>query len=143
MLFLLLSLLLVSLWYDYRVARPAVERAFDAVLALNFQINSAASPQTMTVRDVRRVLGKLPSATFAEGPYQVEVYSWMTGLPFRSHQFYAVYVGSGTNMTLMRHYKFDLPLDELRQPAQSHRVEAMGGLGMPRPPSQAAPMVAR
>ena len=111
------GLLLFALWYDYRVARPAVDKAYDSITSLNFRINRASLNQAMTARDVQSVIGRAPKVSYSEGPYQIEIYAWVAGLPFRSHEYYAVYVGRGPNMVFMRHYKHYLPVEELT-PAQ-------------------------
>ena len=113
MLLTILGLLLFAVWYDYKVARPGVDQAFDNVGYLNSKINGSADIPAMTNSDVQQLVGFTPSHTITKGIYRVEVYAWTAGLPFRSHDYYAVYTGQGNNLTFMRHYKYVLPFDEL------------------------------
>jgi hypothetical protein len=145
LLFTMLGLLLFALWYDYEVARPAVEQAYESIAEINLQINT--SPRAMTGLDVRQALGKLPAGTFTVGPYQVEVYAWVAGLPFRSHEVYVVYFGRGQNKTVRCHYKYVLPVDELIgapavdggtwplsvEPLRSARLDASAGASRRNP----------
>ena len=109
----ILGLLLFAVWYDYKIARPGVDNAFDIVGHINHRINRSPSMPAMRSTDVQQALGFTPSYTINKGSYVIEVYAWTAGLPFRSHDYYAVYKGQGTNPIFMRHYKFLLPIDEL------------------------------
>ena len=108
-----LGLLLFAVWYDYKIARPGVDEAFEIVGNINHRINRSPSMPAMRSQDVQQALGFTPNYTIKKGPYVIEVYAWTAGLPFRSHDYYAVYKGLGTNPVFMRHYKFLLPMDEL------------------------------
>lgn len=109
----ILGSLLFAVWYDYKVARPGVDQAFDIVGHINTKYNRSPSMPAMSNQDVRQALGFTPAYSIKKGEYQVEVYAWTAGLPFRSHDYYAVYTGQGTNLTFKRHYKFHLPMEEL------------------------------
>jgi len=115
-LFGLLSLMLFALWYDYNVARVAVLDAYDKVAEMNRKMNVASEAVAMRSVDVQRALGKLPSRTFSEGPYRIEVFSWVGGLPFRTHDLYAVYLPQGNDLLFMMEYPYSLPFDELQPP---------------------------
>ena len=125
-LFSILGMALFALWYDYQVARPSVETAFTSITRLNYKINASASSKPLTARDIQSLLGQAPSTTFTDGPYRVEVYRWAAGLPFRSHDYYAVYMGRGKNKVFMRHYKFYLPSDELSGNKRRRRKSQQG-----------------
>ena len=109
----LLGLMLFALWYDYKVARPAVEDAYARIGKLNADINSQAGNKYMTNVDVRNELKRSPIRTFSEGGYLVEVYGWRAGLPIKSHEYYAVYTDDKPNIFL-KHYTTELDMDELK-----------------------------
>lgn len=134
----LLALMLAALAYDYRVARPSVERAFDQIVKLNDQMNLSADPTPTLNTHIHKEIGRDPSWAYTEGPYRVEVFSWTAGLPFRTHDLYAVYVPNGNDLIFMRHYKFALPDNELDPPRPVNSGDgggdAVGADGMPAPP---------
>ena len=109
----LLGLMLFALWYDYKVARPAVEDAYARIGKLNADINSLAGKKYMTNEDVRNELKRSPIRTFSEGGYLVEVYAWRAGLPIKSHEYYAVYTADKPNIFL-KHYTTQIDMDELK-----------------------------
>lgn len=115
-LFCLLGVMLVALAYDYRIARPNVEKAFDQIVHLNDQMNLSAKPTPTLNSDIRKEIGRDPARVYSEGPYRIEVFSWTSGLPFRTHDLFAVYVPNGNDLVFMRHYKFALPDNELDSP---------------------------
>ena len=82
-LFGVLALSLVALAYDYRVARPSVELAYDKIVDRSIEVNRTNS--VFTNIDVRALIGREPSRTFQdENGDTVEVFSWRSGLPIRS-----------------------------------------------------------
>jgi hypothetical protein len=110
-LFAVLILMLLALGYDYRVARPKVDEAEAAVEKLNKQINESAEARVMSNVDVQEALNRKPSKTFTEGPYTVEQFSWMSGLPFRSYSYFALYRPAGDELSFQMHFKHKLPPD--------------------------------
>ena len=108
-----LLLLLFAAWYDYSIARPAVDEAFDTVTQLHQQHSESAEMPVMTNEDIQQAVGALPAYTITKHDYQIEVYAWTAGLPFRSHDLYVVYHGEGDDLRFARHYKFVLPVDDL------------------------------
>jgi hypothetical protein len=120
-----LATLLFALWYDYKVARVGVEQAYAAIGALNDSQNGADQQAVTTRKDVRQAVGRAPSRVFQEGYATVEEYGWPAGFPIefrglysenpevalRTHNYYAVYFGT----RLSTHYKFYLPLNEIRE----------------------------
>ncbi|HUG67728.1 MAG TPA: EF-hand domain-containing protein [Pirellulaceae bacterium] len=126
----LLALALFALWYDYKVARPAVEQAYERIAATNEEINSASEHRRMTNVDVQSVLRRTPSDTFVSGKFTVEAYRWNAGMPIefrglsgdespgiglKTHNYYAVYRKDGPELAFVTHYKFDLDSDDLEQ----------------------------
>ncbi len=105
-LFGILALLLVALLYDYAVARPSVETAYNQIVDRSTEVNSK-STEVFTNLDVRELLGKEPSRTFddANGD-KVEVYSWRSGLPIKSHELFTVYKPNNGKFLFYRHAKF-------------------------------------
>ncbi len=80
-----------GLVYDFTVARPAVEAAYDRVSQRNQDFNAERKHQAMRDHDIQELLGFPPDRTFEDQGMHVEVYSWRAGLPFRSHDLYCVY----------------------------------------------------
>lgn len=108
-----LGLMLFALWYEYKIARPSVEAAYESIGQLNERTNHFGRVAPMTNQDVQQALAKQPDYSFSYGPYHVEVYCWTAGLPFHRHEYYAVCIGQGGTMRFLRHYKFHLPTEEL------------------------------
>ena len=102
-LLVLLGLMLYALWHDRKVARPGRLAAFDRVVERNRAINEAAQFSSMTDKDVRDAIGRDASERFDWNDYQVEVYRWRGGLPWRTYDIYAVYVGDDRLM-FVRHF---------------------------------------
>jgi hypothetical protein len=87
----ILAIGLVGLGYDRFIARPAVEAAYDSLLAENQRMN-ADSTVTFTDADVRKLLGRDPAETFTDtNGDTVERYSWRAGMPIKSHDLFVVY----------------------------------------------------
>ncbi|TWT50567.1 hypothetical protein Pla22_33100 [Rubripirellula amarantea] len=105
-LFAVLGLLLIGLAYDYLVARPGVDAAYDKIAARSVELNKL--PDTyFTNSDVQELLGKQPSRTFEDSNGElVEVFSWRSGLPIKTHDLFAVYKPSDGKMLFNRHAKF-------------------------------------
>jgi hypothetical protein len=102
----ILAVGLVALAYDYVVARPAVETAYDAITAKSTEVN-AKSTEVFTDLDVRKLLGKGPSKTFNDANGDVvEVFSWRSGLPVKTHDLFAIYKPSGGKNLFYRHAKY-------------------------------------
>lgn len=124
----LLALALFALWYDYKVARPAVEKAYEQVSIMNDEINSAAEHRRMTNVDVQSALRRSPSETFLAEGFTIEAYRWSAGMPIafrglsgdeapgiglKTHDYYAVYRKDGAELAFVTHFKFDLDQEEL------------------------------
>ncbi|TWT76646.1 hypothetical protein CA13_71430 [Planctomycetes bacterium CA13] len=105
-----LALMCGALAFDYKVARPSVQNAHDAVADLNVMHNAVPQFNVMTNQMVEEIVGKPPADTFKDGNYTVEVYSWQSGLPFRTYKLYAVYQTVGKNLMLFRLHKFNYEL---------------------------------
>lgn len=104
-LILILIALLAALAYEYIIARPSVERAYSSILAQYEQVNATAS-DPITNLEVHALLGKQPSRAFKDGPEQVEVFTWVSGFPLRTHNLYVVYRDIDGEQILVRHSKY-------------------------------------
>lgn len=102
----ILGLLLIGLLYDFAVARPAVEKAYASLTKKNDEFNAARRYQAMGEAETWEVLGREPSRTFQDGEMHVEVYSWRSGLPFRTHDLFVVYRTVLGKKSLVRLTKF-------------------------------------
>ena len=120
-LFGLLALMVGAFAYDYRIVRPSVDRAYEQITQLNDAMNSSATSKPTLNTDIHREIDRKPARSYTEGPYHVEVFSWTAGLPFRTHDLYAIYTPNGDDYVFMRHYKFALPEDELTHPVPATR----------------------
>lgn len=115
-LFAVLVLLLFALWYDYQVARPKVAQAYDSVMKRNEEINRSADAKLMTNADVQEVLGREPSRTWEEGSYTVEEYGYLSGLPFQTHKYFAVYTKGPGGLVFSTHFTYQIPPGALSPP---------------------------
>ena len=101
-----LVLLGVALAYDYKVARPSVNAAYDKIAQKSIQVNSK-STEILTNLGVRETLDMEPSNTFEEANGDmVEVFAWRSGLPIRTHKLFTVYKKNGDNWLFHRHTTF-------------------------------------
>ena len=102
----ILGLALAALAYDYRVARAGVDGAYEQIAQRNIEVN-AQNTMMFTNLDVRELLDKEPSETFNDvNGDMVEVFSWRSGLLFRTHDLFAVYKSSAGKKMFYRHAKF-------------------------------------
>ena len=101
----LLGVLLIGLAYDYLVARPAVDTAYENIDRLYVETNKD-STKMLTPVQVQAEIGHAPSKTEKDGSDLVEVYSWRSGLPIRTHNLYCVYRKQGEEYVLYRQAKF-------------------------------------
>ena len=137
----ILLVMIAALGYDRKVARPAVDDAFDKVKVMNTKNNQKGADQgggITTNADVQKILGRKPSKKMKVEAYNVEVYSWRAGIPWRTYDYFAVYGPTPDKegrLVLMRHYAHELPTNELiytRPPRQDIELppdETMGGGG--------------
>ncbi|QDV11806.1 hypothetical protein CA51_16820 [Rosistilla oblonga] len=106
LLFGILGLMIIALAYDYKVARPNVEQAYEDLVAFNMQVN--ADPSDMVTPEmVAEMLGKTPTRTFKDMSDFVEVYSWRGGLFFKSHDLYVAYRVTPLGTLMARTSKFN------------------------------------
>ncbi|WP_372898238.1 hypothetical protein [Stieleria sp.] len=140
-LYVLLGLMVVALGYDYLVARPAVNAAYDQVTEASMDANRKGVG-FLSNTDVRELLGREPVQTFEDGRYQVEVYQWRGGLIVKPHKLYTVYMPNGGAWMFNRHAKFVyeasgvvnpdrplVPVDDDEPPASYDEAEMSGGGG--------------
>lgn len=118
-LLVILALAIVGLIQDRLRARPAVEQAYETIEELNRVAVGAAGSHVTSTADIQQALGRKPSRVDTVKDFTVEVYSWRAGLPWKTHDYYAVY-GPGESKPFITHYKFifdpkeltDRPVDE-------------------------------
>lgn len=140
LLFGILFLLVIGLIYDYQVARPGVNQAYDKITEQSALVNMS-STQKFTNKDVQELLGKQPSDTFEDpnGDF-VEVYSWRSGLPIRTHDLFAVYKKNGDDWLFHRHQKFkhETSTDVSKYDGKDALVIKLDGESPPDPQADAA-----
>ncbi|MCA9121845.1 MAG: hypothetical protein H6822_11790 [Planctomycetaceae bacterium] len=134
----LLAVALFALWYDYKVARPSVDRAYERIASENATVNAAAEHRLMTNVDVQSVLGRSPNETYLVGSYTVEAYRWRAGMPIelrgldgqespgvglKTHSYYAVYRKDGPLLNFVTHFKYDLDPDYFAEPVVIRSAE--------------------
>ena len=137
----LLVLLVIALVYDYKVVRPSVDAAYDQI-AEESMLKNMRSTEVFTNADVQQLLDKTPSRTFEEpnGNF-VEVYSWRSGLPIRTHDLFAVYKKNGEIWLFDHHTKYEHePAEEVYLYAASETTiaEPVEGMSSVAQPSAAA-----
>jgi hypothetical protein len=108
-LLVVLGFLLLALAQDRLRARPAVLRAYELVERMNAEANDSATAPATGNGDVQAILGRQPTRLTTHGPYTVEVYSWMAGIPWRSHDYFVVYAPGDNRLVLVTHYSYELP----------------------------------
>ncbi|WP_182866687.1 hypothetical protein [Stieleria mannarensis] len=101
----LLGLMVAALAYDYLVARPAVNTAYDQIAEASMAANRKGAG-FLSNEQVRELIGKQPVETFNDGRYTVEVFHWPGGLIVKPHKLYAVYMKNGDGLMFNRHAKF-------------------------------------
>jgi hypothetical protein len=83
--------MLGALGYDYLVARPALDNAYDKIVDENTRIN-ADPTRFMTNGDLHKLIGKSPSRSFTDKSGEfVEMFEWPGGLVLKTHKLYAYY----------------------------------------------------
>ena len=87
---------LAGLLYDYCIARPGIKKA-DKMLQglLDGSIKDPNQDGTVTDQEVQTLIGRAPSnPDFRKLPNgKIEVYSWRSGLPYRTYDLFVVYTG--------------------------------------------------
>jgi hypothetical protein len=101
----LLALMVAALAYDFLVARPAVNAAYDKIAAASVEINAKGN-EYLSNTDVQELIGKKPAETFMDGTQSVEVFKWTGGLIVKPHRLYAVYRKNGDDWMFSRHEAF-------------------------------------
>jgi hypothetical protein len=103
--------LVVALFgYDYLVAKPATEKAYNGIKELSDKRNAEGvakegkiDPKLLKPADVQEFLKKKPSSTKTGKDYVVEYY-WWGGMPHRNYVS-VLYYGSGDNLRFNTHYQ--------------------------------------
>jgi hypothetical protein len=85
---------LVGLLYDYTIARPAIKKADNTIQGLlEGSIKDPSGDGAVTEDEVQSLLGSKPSRVTQLETGKIEVYSWRSGLPYRTYDLYVVYSG--------------------------------------------------
>ncbi len=130
-LFALLGVLVIAIAYDYLYARPAVDKAYDKIAALNNDMNVSAGAKVLKSDDIHAALGRQPTTVLKEDPFTIEVYQWRAGLPWRTYDYYVVYVGQ-KELAFSTHFKNErMPMENLAPP-----VEWKEGIDVVPPPTE-------
>ena len=94
LLLLLFGLALAGLLYDYTIARPNIQKADRTIQGLlDGSIEDPNSDHTVTPDEVQLMLGIQPSRVEPLSNGMIEIYSWPSGLPFRTYDLHVVYAG--------------------------------------------------
>ncbi|MEM8668707.1 MAG: hypothetical protein AAGG48_14395 [Planctomycetota bacterium] len=102
----ILGIGLVGLGYDRVIARPAVEAAYDSLLAENEKLN-ASGTDVLNDSSVRDLLGCEPAEMFDDtNGDKVEKYSWRAGMPIKTHDLFVVYKKNDKGLMFHRADKF-------------------------------------
>ena len=104
-LYALLLIMIAAIIYDYRVARPSVNAAYDEIAKASVTSNTDGT-KVFTNETVRELMGREPDETFNDGMDLVEVYHFKGGLPLRPHRLWTVFKKNGDNHLFYRHAKF-------------------------------------
>ncbi|MHB0956504.1 MAG: hypothetical protein ACYC0X_10140 [Pirellulaceae bacterium] len=100
LLLLVFGVALACLLYDYTIARPNIQKADQTIQGLmEGSIKDPNGDGTVTADEVQLILGNKPSRIDQLPNGMIEVYSWRSGLPFRTYSLYVVY--SGKQMPLL------------------------------------------
>jgi hypothetical protein len=93
-LLLIFGLALAGLLYDYTIARPAVQKADQLIQGcFSGQTEDPDDDGTYTDDEIQMILQRKPAETEDLSNGKIEIYTWRSGLPFRDHTLYVVYVG--------------------------------------------------
>lgn len=141
----ILVAVICSLTYDRLVARPGVEEAYNKVGRLH-EKHSASSRRPITNKEIQELLKRQPSRVYSEGPYEVEVYGWSAGLPYRNREYFVIYTGKdylagpvgwewSGKLTFLTHYKYAIAEEDFNRPDPTPFVRTdSAGQAKTRPP---------
>ena len=90
-LFVILVLGIIALIWEFRIARPNHEQAWDAVEKMLESNYSAAGEVSNTNEDVKQLIGKSPAQTIPKDYHAIEVYKWRRGLPILAYTVQVLY----------------------------------------------------
>ena len=99
-LLLVFGVALAGLLYDYTIARPNIHKADQVIQGLlDGTLKDPNNDGTVTAGEVQLMIGDTPSRVQQLSGGMIEIYSWRSGLPFRTYDLYVVY--SGRRMPLL------------------------------------------
>lgn len=133
--------------YDFQIARPAAQKAFDAIQKkADEHIRSSGPP--LTAADVQALLNKKPAVAQKGKNKYVEKYTWVSGLPWRTYFVWVTYTPGETpyfedvllNEELPEDQKPDyVPPTPPVPPLPGEPVGVGGGAGGPAAPAGGQP----
>lgn len=139
----ILAIVVAALAYDYLVAAPGSEKAFDTLEALAAERESqgTASGGLLHSTDVQKAFGFAPTKTKVEQNYTVEWYCWWGNIPgINTWKRYVtvVYVGNEPRH-YSTHFKNEPPPAEFLPTIEVYRGPPLEGAEPPGPLSLSGP----
>lgn len=90
-LLILLLLTMLGYAYDRKVAKPACEEGYQAVMDLRQKLVSDKGNATASSEDVQKLLSKRPKQREEAENYVIETYGYRRGFPLLTYDIYVVY----------------------------------------------------
>jgi hypothetical protein len=115
-LFVILALMIAAGLYEFLLARPGVDAAYERIDKANSVALTAANGGSLTPERVHEVVGSPPSREVDlkdqnGNQYQMEVYTWRGGLPWRTYNVYVVY----RRGMFLAHYQNENPREDVER----------------------------
>lgn len=93
-LLLIFGIALTGLLYDYCIARPAWKVAYDDIQGLlEGRVPDPNEDGTVTDDEVESVLGRKPSTIEHLSNGKIDIYTWRSGFPLKTHKLYVIFSG--------------------------------------------------
>ena len=126
-LFIILFLAIGALVWEYKVAKPKSEEAWEAVTGMLNSNFSSGGEVTNTNEDVANAIGKSPAETKPDEHQAIEIYKWRRGLPFRSYEIQVLYEKKSDGQLFLKNAMFNEPLpQEILDPTAIPSTETDG-----------------
>jgi hypothetical protein len=130
---------LAGLLYDYTIARPAIQKADNTIQGLlSGSIEDPDGDGTVTANEVQALIGSAPSRVKQLTNGRIEVYSWRSGLPYRTYDLHVVYVGQKMPLLYSASTNAEPTSDQLPPETvmgtERHPLPSMPGAGGSGPP---------
>ncbi len=115
-LLLVFGIALAGLLYDYCVARPGHKNAYDKIMSLlDGTTDDPNGDGTFSDDEVQSVLGYKPSKIESLPNGKIEIYSWRSGLPYRTYDLFIVYAGQKMPLLMFASTERPAPTDLPKQ----------------------------